>query len=431
MKEIELWMLAPFALMLLGIALNPLLSPRMWEKNIVKIIFVALLALPTITLLSNIGYSAEIEHQLLFDYLPFIVLIGALYVVTGSINIKLGFDATPRNNAFILLIGYLLASVMGTTGAALLLVRPLLSMNRHRKNKAHLMLFLIAMVANCGGLLTPLGDPPLFMLFLRGVPFEWFFNLFPSWATIGVIMLVIYYFADRYYYRKEESYNNAENPTTVQRITCSGKMNIVYLAAVVLTVAFINSEHIPMMQSATTPLFMKFLREIILVSIAILSWFTTKKQTRTDNQYSWGAFNEIAILFFGIFVTMIPALFYLRTHAAEIGLASETGYYYATGFLSSFLDNTPTAITLYTLAHESNISIGELVAGIPSSYLAAISMGAVLFGSMTYIGNGPNFMIKSIAEEDGVKMPDFFGYIFRFALPVLLPVFIIIRLLFV
>ena len=174
-----MWMLAPFAMMLSGIAFLPLLLPRMWEKNIVKIIFANILALPTISLLANIGYGSEIKHQMLFDYLPFIILIGALYIVTGGINIKLSFAPTPRNNTAILFIGYLLASIMGTTGAALLLVRPLLSMNKKRVHKAHLMLFLIALVANCGGLLTPLGDPPLFMLFLRGVPFGWFLTLFP------------------------------------------------------------------------------------------------------------------------------------------------------------------------------------------------------------------------------------------------------------
>ena len=429
MKEIELWMLAPFAMMLSGIAFLPLLLPRMWEKNIVKIIFANILALPTISLLANIGYGSEIKHQMLFDYLPFIILIGALYIVTGGINIKLSFAPTPRNNTAILFIGYLLASIMGTTGAALLLVRPLLSMNKKRVHKAHLMLFLIALVANCGGLLTPLGDPPLFMLFLRGVPFGWFLTLFPVWATIGAILLALYYLADTYYYRKEEKVNVA---TEANSVTCRGAQNFIYLVAIVLAVAFINTEHIPLMQENGAPLYIMFLREIVLIIIALLSWFTTSSTTRKENSYSWSSFNEIAILFFGIFVTMTPALIYLRSHASEIGIATESGFYYATGLLSSFLDNTPTAITLYTLAMESNVSgVGVMVAGIPESYLAAISLGAVLFGSMTYIGNGPNFMIKSIAEEDGVKMPGFFGYILQFALPVLLPLFIIIQLLFV
>lgn len=423
-------MLAPFAAMLLGIALLPLISPRLWEKNIIKITFASILALPTISILADIGYSDEVKHQMLFDYLPFIILIGTLYIVTGGINIRLNFAPTPRSNSLVLLIGYALASLMGTTGAALLLVRPLLAMNRERKDKSHLMLFLIALVANCGGLLSPLGDPPLFMLFLRGVPFGWFSSLFPVWATIGAITLAIYYFTDSYHYIREE--RKAMPPFgTAQRITCSGVQNIAYLAATVLCVAFINTEHIPQMQSETAPLYIKFLREIALIAIATLSWFTTAGQTRTENHYSWKSFNEIAILFFGIFVTMTPAIIYLKSHAAGIGLTSETGFYYATGLLSSFLDNTPTAITLYTLAMESGMKGASMIAGIPESFLAAISMGAVLFGSMTYIGNGPNFMIKSIAEADGVKMPGFFGYILRFALPVLLPLFILVQLLFV
>jgi Na+/H+ antiporter NhaD/arsenite permease-like protein len=291
------------------------------------------------------------------------------------------------------------------------------------------MLFLIALVANCGGLLTPLGDPPLFMLFLRGVPFGWFLTLLPVWATIGAILLALYYLADTYFYRKEEKTDVA---TEANSVTCRGAQNFIYLVAIVLAVAFINTEHIPLMQENGAPLYIMFLREIVLIIIALLSWFTTSSTTRKENSYSWSSFNEIAILFFGIFVTMTPALIYLRSHASEIGIASESGFYYATGLLSSFLDNTPTAITLYTLAMESNVSgTGAMVAGIPESYLAAISLGAVLFGSMTYIGNGPNFMIKSIAEEDGVKMPGFFGYILQFALPVLLPLFIIIQLLFV
>lgn len=433
MEPIALWVLIPFFLMLLGIAVGPLLVPHWWEKDSNKIIYSSVLAIPTIVYLVNIGYTEEVIHQMFYDYVPFIILVGALFVITGGIHIRLNLNPTPLANTFMLLVGFALASLMGTTGAALLLVRPLLRMNEHRVYKAHLMLFLIALVANCGGLLTPLGDPPLFMLFLRGVPFDWFSGLYPAWAFSGVIMLVIYYLTDRYLYHKEgacEEYPVEGHDGML--IRCKGALNFLFLIGVVLTVAYVNKGYISYMADEHAPVYVKLLREIILLILAACSLLFSGKSVRVSNQYSWAPLTEVVILFFGVFATMTPALLYLQVHATEFGISSPTGFYYVTGLLSSFLDNTPTAVAFHTLAMEfSNEQLGALIAGINEPYLVAISIAAVFFGSMTYIGNGPNFMVKSIAEQSGVKMPGFFGYIVRFSLPVLLPIYVLIQLLFV
>lgn len=432
MESIALWVLIPFFLMLLGIATAPLFAPYWWEKDINKISFSLFLAVPTIAYLVSIGYTHEVVHQMIYDYVPFIILVGTLFVITGGIHIRLNLNPTPLANTMMLLVGFLLASLMGTTGAALLLVRPLLRMNEHRAHKAHLMLFLIALVANCGGLLTPLGDPPLFMLFLRGVPFEWFAGLYPAWMLAGAIMLLLYYIADSILYKKEGA--TEEHPVEGHDgalVRCKGVTNFFFLTGVVLTVAYVNSGYIPAMGEEHAPIYIKLLREVVLMVLAAASWYSTGKHVRISNLYSWAPLNEVVILFFGVFATMTPALLFLQAHAPEIGITSPTGFYYVTGLFSSFLDNTPTAVAFHTLALELSSGATGLVGGISESYLVAICISAVFFGSMTYIGNGPNFMVKSIAEQDGVKMPGFFGYIMRFAIPVLLPIYILVQLLFV
>lgn len=432
MEPIALWVLIPFVLMLLGIAIGPLVVPHWWEKDVNKILYSLVLAVPTIAYLLNAGYTHEVVHQMVFDYVPFIVLVGSLFVITGGIHIRLNLSPTPFANTMMLLVGYLLASIMGTTGAALLLVRPLLRMNEHRVYKAHLMLFLIALVANCGGLLTPLGDPPLFMLFLRGVPFGWFSGLYPAWMLVGGVMLLIYYCVDKYLYKKEgASHEHPVEGHDGAMVRCKGATNFYFLAGVVLTVAYVNAGYIPAMADENAPIYIKLLREFVLLVMAAASWYSTAKNVRVSNFYSWEPLTEVIILFFGVFATMTPALLYLQAHACEIGISSPSGFYYVTGALSSFLDNTPTAVAFHTLALEFSAGCTNLVGGVREAYLVAISIGAVFFGAMTYIGNGPNFMVKSIAEQDGVKMPGFFGYIARFSIPVLLPVYIVIQLLFV
>lgn len=430
------WSMIPFGLMLLIIAVAPLIVAEWWDKNRHKLAVSLLLAIPTAVCLVMGGMAKELEHQLLSDYIPFIILLLALYVITGGIHLSGDIKAKPWVNTAFLALGWFLASIMGTTGAAMLLIRPLLTTNQQREHKVHTVLFFIALVANCGGLLTPLGDPPLFMLFLRGAEFSWFASLFPQWLFIGVILLLLYFITDSFFYKKEHWTAISADAREHQPLRVQGKTNLVYLLFVILTVAFVHPGVIPQMADAQAHLWIKYLRELILVLLTLMSLHTTKRQVRYKlNKFSWAPINEVAVLFFGIFVTMTPALAYLNANAATLGLNHTWQFFYATGALSSFLDNTPTAVALHSVA--SGLTPDQLamfgnniVAGIPEVLLQAICLGAVLFGAMTYIGNGPNFMVKAIAEESGVKMPSFFGYMFKFSLIVLLPVYILMQLIF-
>ena len=430
------WSMIPFGLMLLVIAVAPLIVAEWWDKNKHKLAVSLLLAIPTAVCLVMGGMAKELEHQLLADYVPFLVLLMALYVITGGIHLSGDIKAKPWINTSFLALGWFLASIMGTTGAAMLLIRPLLSTNQQREHKVHTVLFFIALVANCGGLLTPLGDPPLFMLFLRGAEFSWFASLFPQWLFTGLVLLLIYFALDSFYYKKEHWTALSADAREQQPIKIQGKTNLVYLVGVILSVAFIHSGTIPQMADASSPLWIRYMREINLVLLMMMSLYTTKRYVRYKlNKYSWAPINEVAVLFFGIFVTMTPALAFLNENATSLGLNHSWQFYYATGALSSFLDNTPTAVAFHSvatgLAAEQVATFGgDIVAGIPEVLLQAICLGAVFFGAMTYIGNGPNFMVKAIAEENGVKMPSFFGYMFRFSLIVLLPIYILVQLIF-
>lgn len=430
------WSLIPFGIMLLMIAIGPLVAEKWWESNINKLIVSLFLGVPTAVCLIMGGMIHDLEHQVLFDYVPFIVLLLALFVITGGIHLSGDIKAKPWVNTLFLGIGYILASLMGTTGAAMLLIRPVITTNQQRKHTVHTILFFIALVANCGGLLTPLGDPPLFMLFLRGAPFTWFLSMLPEWAFTGALLLIIYYFVDRYYYAKEDWTNLANDSLEYEKLRLTGSINFVYLIGVILSVAFINEGTIPQMGEEDAPLWLKFLREIVLLSLTGLSLYTTKKEVRyTQNKFTWAPIIEVAVLFLGIFTTMTPALAYLKAHAAELGLNTPWQFYYSTGMLSSFLDNTPTAVAFHSVAtgltaEQMTAFACPIVAGIPEILLKAISLGAVMFGAMTYIGNGPNFMVKAIAEESGIKMPSFFGYVLKFSLVVLLPIYIIVQLIF-
>ena len=430
------WSMIPFGIMLLMIAIGPLVAEKWWESNINKLIVSLFLGVPTAVCLIMGGMTHDLEHQVLFDYVPFIVLLLALFVITGGIHLSGDIKAKPWVNTLFLGIGYILASLMGTTGAAMLLIRPVITTNQQRKHTVHTILFFIALVANCGGLLTPLGDPPLFMLFLRGAPFTWFLSMLPEWAFTGALLLIIYYFVDRYYYAKEDWTNLANDSLEYEKLRLTGSINFVYLIGVILSVAFINEGTIPQMGEENAPLWLKFLREIVLLSLTGLSLYTTKKEVRyTQNKFTWAPIIEVAVLFLGIFTTMTPALAYLKAHAAELGLNTPWQFYYSTGMLSSFLDNTPTAVAFHSVAtgltaEQMTAFACPIVAGIPEILLKAISLGAVMFGAMTYIGNGPNFMVKAIAEESGIKMPSFFGYMLKFSLVVLLPIYIIVQLIF-
>ncbi len=426
----------PFCIMLLMIAIGPLVVEKFWEKNVNKLIVSLLLGVPTAVCLIIGGMADKLEHQILFDYIPFIILLLALFVITGGIHLSGDIKAKPWVNTLFLAIGWMLASIMGTTGAAMLMIRPLITTNQQRKYSVHTILFFIALVANCGGLLTPLGDPPLFMLFLRGAEFTWFLQLLPEWAFTGIVLLLIYFCMDSYYYKKEHWTALSADARERVPLRIGGKINFIYLLGVILSVAFINEGYIPQMGEENAPLWIKYLREIVLLSLTFLSLYTTKRKVRYElNKYSWSPIIEVAVLFLGIFTTMTPALAYLNAHAAQLGFTHTWQFYYSTGALSSFLDNTPTAVAFYEVAKgltpEQMALFGEsMVAGIPEILLKAVSLGAVMFGSMTYIGNGPNFMVKAIAEENGIKMPSFFGYMFKFSLIILLPVYILVQLIF-
>jgi Na+/H+ antiporter NhaD/arsenite permease-like protein len=429
--NVELWMVIPFAIMLLTIAIAPLVAEHLWEKNRNKLIFTAVLSVASVVMLTSYGMGQNVVHSVLDEYIPFVMLLLSLFVVTGGIHISGDIKAKPLTNTSILALGFALASVMGTTGAAMLLIRPLLQINQQRKYRVHTVLFFIALVANCGGLLTPLGDPPLFLLFLKGADFMWFSTMFPQWFTAGALLLLMYWIADKYYYAKEPREAKLRDATETAPIRIQGKINFLYLGMVIAAVLFLNRKYIPAMALHESPLYVQFLRELVLGAIILLSLFTTRKQVRKANNFTWEPISEVAILFVGIFITMTPAMLYLEANAASLGLTKPWQFYYSTGALSSFLDNAPTAVAFHTLAKGLYPAGGEdFVANIPAILLQAISLGAVFFGAMTYIGNGPNFMVKAIAEQEGVKMPSFFGYIFKFTLIVLLPVYVIVQLIF-
>ena len=390
------------------------------------------MAAPAIIYLVTHNLREELKHQILFDYLPFIILLGALFVVTGGILILGHVQARPRNNTIILAIGYLLASFIGTTGASMLLIHPLLYVNKYRENKTHTVLFFIALVANCGGILSPLGDPPLFLLYLRGVEFTWFLNLLPEWLFVGASLLTLYFFTDkRFYYKEEKTEMIMADFRERSVFSIKGSINIIYLLGIIAAVLFINSTYIPEMGEHDAPLHIKFLREITLVAITLLSLLTTPKKIRQDNHFSWAPIVEVAYIFIGIFITMTPALLFLSANAQKLGITQPWQFFYSSGVLSAFLDNSPTTIAFHTVAQNIHSTSDVMVAGVEELILKAIAMGAVFFGAVTYIGNGPNFMVKAIAEQEGVKMPSFFGYIVSFSFKVLLPIYIITQIIFI
>ena len=423
-------MLIPFVVQLLCIAILPLTKVgEWWEENKHKLYVSLLLGLPVGIWLCVNGMSEELTHQMVYDYVPFILLLMALFVTTGGICIKGDMRATPTTNTIIMAIGWVLASFMGTTGAAMLLIRLLLQTISQRQYKVHTVMFFIAIVANCGGLLTPLGDPPLFLLFQKGVPFGWFMqNMIPEWAVTGLLLLGIYWVIDSYYYRKEPWHLLSADAREQVKVTARGLINVFWLLCVIASTMFINSTYIPAMGEEGAPWYLKLLREWVFVVIIILSMLTTKREVRKDNEFSWTPILEVACVFLGIFATMTPALMFLQQNPLPI--TEPWQFVYSTGSLSAFLDNAPTAMVFHATASTLPVE-GAAVAGISSVLMKAICMGAVFFGAMTYIGNGPNFMVKSIAEQSGVKMPSFFGYMLRFSLIILLPVFIIVQLLFI
>ena len=395
--------------MLLAIALFPLWIPHWWESNRHKLAVSLLLGLPILAL-----YAARRPGALLStaeDYVSFIVLLAGLFVISGGILLRGDLAATPRTNTAFLALGAVLASFVGTTGASMLLIRPILQTNRERTRVRHTIVFFIFLVSNIGGMLTPLGDPPLFLGYLQGVPFTWTFQLWTHWGLQVVALLALYFVWDRREYSREPIAALRRDRAQIEPLRVQGAPNILALGVVVVAVALL---HAPW-------------REAAIVALGALSLWRTPPTIRRANGFTTYPIVEVAVLFAGIFLTMIPALELLRMRGGEFGVREPWHFFWAAGILSSFLDNAPTYLTFLALGQ--GLGLAREVVDVPHTILAAISVGAVSMGANSYIGNAPNFMVKSIAEQQGVKMPSFFGYMV-YSGAVLVPLFVVVTVVF-
>ncbi len=436
--ELPPWSVLPFALTLAGIAILPLAAPHWWESNRNKALFSAALGLPAAVWLLIAG-GAEGAHHLsesLAEYVSFISLLAALYVITGCVHLRGSLSGTPLANTGLLALGGLLASFIGTTGASMLLIRPLLSANAHRPRRAHIVVFFIFIVSNCGGLLTPLGDPPLYLGFLSGVPFAWTFSLWKPWLFVNLVLLALFNLLDqRMLVRDERDTPGSLLDRVVEHVPLriDGAHNALFLGGIMLTI--LASGQGWLTGGARWPF---GLQEGLFGALACAAWYTTRPSVRAANAYSAGPIVEVAVLFVGIFVTMTPPLLLLNAHGPALGLDRPWQYFWATGAFSSVLDNAPTYLTFSSImAGQYGVSVttpGFLAEVLDKgaqagALLAAVSCGAVMMGANTYIGNGPNFMVKAVAESAGVKMPGFGGYLL-WSGAVLLPLFGVVTWLF-
>jgi len=406
---LSLYTVLPFAFMLLSIAVFPLWIPRWWERNFIKFLVAGLLGLPVLALYAM--RAPDVLVRTGEEYVSFIVLLAALYVISGGVLLRGDLVATPLTNTGFLAAGSVLASVVGTTGASMLLIRPLLQTNRQRARVKHTVIFFIFLVSNIGGMLTPLGDPPLFLGHLKGVPFTWTFRLLPHWLLMVGVLLLVYFVWDSTQYVRERFEAISRDRTRLEPLRVRGAWNMLWLAGVVLAVAFLREP----------------VRELAMLALTAISLWRTPWEIRQSNGFTAHPIVEVAVIFFGIFLTMIPALDLLRARGHELGVREPWQFFWATGALSSFLDNAPTYLTFLALGQ--SLGLPADVVGVPGVILAAISVGAVAMGANTYIGNAPNFMVKSIAEEAGVEMPSFFGYMIYSGL-VLIPLFVAATCLF-
>jgi len=418
------WSLIPFVLMLVSIAVLPLAVPRWWDSNRNKTIVSVVLSLPVLAVV--LASEPRLMLHSLLDYLSFLTLLGSLFVISGGIYVKGEFAGTPLVNAMFLGLGALLANLIGTTGASMLMIRPFLRANQLRRHRAHLIVFFIFIVSNTAGLLTPLGDPPLFLGFLRGVPFTWTFRLLPQWALVVGSLLLLFNIYDQFVFTREEIETHRALAEIVQArhpIQIEGKRNFLYLLGVIG--AALLSGHFGWPRG---------IQEAIMITMARLSWYTTPRHIHQSNHFHFSPIFEVAALFLGIFITMVPALEILNASAAAFNLREPWHFFWLSGALSSVLDNAPTYLTFTAMASglvggsaESLQQLLESASG--QSLLAAISCGSVFMGANTYIGNGPNFMVKSIAEGRGIKMPSFGGYM-MYSLLILIPLFVLVTLVF-
>jgi Na+/H+ antiporter NhaD/arsenite permease-like protein len=413
----------PFAGLLACIAVFPLVhaTARRWEHRWFQLVVSLGFGVPVAVWIWAGGDSHAVIHALV-EYAQFITLLLALFVVSGGIFLSGDIRATPRNNTIFLAVGAVIASIVGTTGAAMLLIRPLLNTNQERKHRTHTVVFVILIVANAGGLLTPLGDPPLFLGLLRGVPFTWTLKLLPEWLFVNGLLLLTYYALDCRAYASEPAAAVAADQREVRPLGLRGAWNFALFAVIVAGVAVLPSVNLPaLLEGHATARQWMPVRELVLLAAAGLSYALGDRRTRFhDNRFSWGPIVEVAVLFAGIFLTMVPALKYLGQVAPSLPLNAITLFVFSGG-LSSVLDNAPTYATFFEMARQLPTA-GPRVAGVPELFLAAISLGSVMCGANTYIGNGPNFMVKSIADSRSVPMPSFGGYFVRWALPYHIPV---------
>jgi len=449
-RALPLWTGLPFAGMLLSIALFPLLAPDFWHHHYKKVAVAWALVFfgPFFT---QYGVLAAIRllEVLLIDYVPFLILLWGLYTVSGGIYLRATLVATPALNASFLVAGLVLASLMGTTGASMLLIRPMLRANHWRKRKAHVFVFFIFLVSNLGGLLTPLGDPPLFLGFIHGVPFFWTLRLFPEYLFVSAIVLAAFVALDMRLLRREiESRPTHEPPHRRRSFRVEGSHNFLLLFGILGAVLLSGFWHTPGLAWFGVHFeYRNVVRDLLIVVIGLVSVASTPQAVRDDNGFTWEPIKEVAYLFFGIFVTIVPVLMILKAGAEGsarflvTGITEPWQYFWTSGMLSSFLDNAPTYLTFMALALgqlgiETAQVTAALTGGLPgpastqfAMLLKAVSCGAVMMGANTYIGNAPNFMVLSIAREHGVKMPSFFGYMLWSGL-VLIPAFALVTLVF-
>jgi len=459
----------PFVSLLLCIAILPLIprTAHWWEHNRNKLLVGLILGGVVLCYAYQRGFGTTLHHPVVeklfraagwhiestnshvvsaaglpalvamlgnaaMEYLPFIILLFSLYTISGGIAVRGDIPAHPSTNTLFLALGGILANLIGTTGASMLLIRPLLKTNSERRRVKHTVIFFIFIVSNVGGCLLPIGDPPLFLGFLRGVPFTWTLHLWKEWAFMLGILLVVYYIWDTREYNAEDPPVIAKDETQIQRIRVMGTSNVIWLAAVMAGVAVFDPNRTIPYTSITPP---PFLREGLLLVFVLISWRTTPRGLRHAAGFNFVAIGEVAALFVGIFITMQVPIEILDARGAEMGLTKPWQFFWATGLLSSCLDNAPTYVVFFETAnamtHAPGPGVFTLLGGdyIRQDLLVAISLGAVFMGANTYIGNGPNFMVKSIAEQSGIKMPSFFGFTL-YSGAILLPLFVLVSWLF-
>lgn len=408
MQEIPLAWATPFAALLLAIAVLPLTVPRWWERNRNKALVAAACALPVAAWAGETMPDA-LRHALL-EYAGFLALLGSLYAISGGLFVDCDLRATPKVNAAFLAVGAVLANVVGTTGASMLLIRPLLRTNSQRRHVVHTVVFFIFVVCNTGGCLTPLGDPPLFVGYLRGVPFEWTLRLWPAWLLVNASLVLAYVVWDGSMVLRETHAALRDDVRRFEPLRIRGAWNLLPLAGVVAAVLWLPA----------------YWREGAMVALAAASYRATPEEVRARNGFGWGPIVEVAVLFAGVFVTMVPALAWLNLNAGRLGVTTPREFFWAAGSLSSFLDNTPTYAAFLEVAR--GLGGPSEVAGTSHATLEAVALGSVFMGAITYVGNGPNFMVRAIAEGQGVRMPSFFGYL-RWSLAILVPLFFVASLL--